>query len=286
VAYDLEPLIDGGSFLECPRWRDGRWYVSDFYRHHVLEVRPDGTSTVIAEVPNQPAGLGFLPDGTLLIASMTDRRVLKLVDGELLLHADVSHLAPGNLNDMVVDDAGRAYIGHQGEGNLGFDRVGYPPSFLIRVDPDGGSRIEADGVVFPNGAVITPDGATLIVGETSNGRYVAYPIGANGALGEQRVWAGSGDVPFSPDGCCLDAEGSIWTAAVHEGRFLRIREGGEVVDEIVVPDDQRALACMLGGEDGRTLALVLLGTGDGHPKDRRTASVVTTTVDAPHAGRP
>lgn len=286
VTYSLDLLHDGGSFFECPRWWDGRWYVSDFYRHRVLAIAPSGEAEEIARVSGQPAGLGIMPDGSLLIVSMVERKVLRLRDGELLLHADLSEIAPGNLNDLVVDATGRAYIGHQGDGNLGLERPGWPPTYLVRVESDGSFGIEAQGLIAPNGAVITQDGSTLIVGETVEQRYRAYTILADGSLVEPRVWAQNDDAPFSPDGCCLDAEGMIWTAAVHEGRFLRIREGGEIVDEIAMPADRRAVACMLGGDDGRTLALVTLGVGDGHPSTRRDGAIFTTKVDVPHGGRP
>jgi sugar lactone lactonase YvrE len=286
VAYSLDLLHAGGSFFECPRWHDGTWYVSDFYGHQVLRITPAGVVTEIAYVPGQPAGLGFMPDGSLLIVSMIDRKVLRLRGDELVLHADLSGVAPGNLNEMVVDSVGRAYVGHEGEGKLGFARPGWPPTFLVRVAPDGSFDLEAKGLVAPNGAVITEDGSTLIVGETTQNRYRAYTIRPDGALAEPRVWAHNEENPFSPDGCCLDAEGAIWTAAVHQGKFMRVREGGAVLEEIVLPEGRRAIACMLGGEDGRTLALVTLDAGEGHPAGRLDSAIYTTTVEVPHGGRP
>jgi len=149
-------LISGLSFTECPRWRDGRLYVSDFYTHRVLAVAMDGTAETIASLPQQPSGLGFLPDGRLLIVSMRDRKVLRReADGSLVVHSDLSALAPGYLNDMLVDGSGRAWVG-----NFGFDLMGRAPAratVLICVQPDGTAKVAADFLGFPNGTVLTPD---------------------------------------------------------------------------------------------------------------------------------
>src|SRR3954466_5843794 len=165
MAISVTTLFEGGSFFEGPRWRDGRWWVSDFYRHGVFTVTPEAESSEVVHVDGQPSGLGWMPDGSMLIVSMRDRRLLRRsVDGEVVEHADLSGLLPNLLNDMVVDSVGRAYVG-----NFGFDYMAgqdVTPTSLIRVDPDGTATVAADGLVFPNGTVITPDGSTLIVGES------------------------------------------------------------------------------------------------------------------------
>ena len=294
----LNTLLDGGGFFEGPRWRDGSWWVSDFYRRQVSRVSTDGVETVVVEVPNQPSGLGWLPDGSLVISSMKDHKVLRLADGELTELADVGEHCGGSLNDLVVDAAGHVFVG-----NFGFDLMGGGPpntANLVRVDPDGTVAVAAEDLYFPNGTVITPDGSTLIVGETTGNRYTAFTLGADGELTDRRVWAELGDLPVgdtfeealgqikvSPDGCALDAEGHIWAADALGNRALRIAEGGAIVDEIKAPEGLGIYACMLGGDDGRTLLLCSAPDFFEHNRQvAREAVLLTTTVDVPHAGLP
>src|SRR4051794_1454937 len=168
----LAYLFEGGNYFECPRWHDGRWWVSDFYRHAVFTYDGDGRQEHVLEVEGQPSGLGWLPDGDLLVVSMKDRRVLRRApDGNVGVHADLSELATGHLNDMVVDRQGRAYAG-----NFGFDLMGGgspAPAGLVRIDPDGATAVVAEDLWFPNGSVITDDG-TLIVAETFAARLTAF----------------------------------------------------------------------------------------------------------------
>jgi sugar lactone lactonase YvrE len=295
----LSLLLDGGSFFEGPRWHDGRWWVSDFYRHVVQTVDADGKAGEVMTVEPQPSGLGWMPDGSLLVVSMKDHRVLRRSpEGEMSVHADVSEYCGGNLNDMVVDGEGRAYVG-----NFGFDLMAGAdpaPTVLVRVDPDGSATVAADEMLFPNGSVITPDGRTLIVGETAAARYTAFTIGADGELSERRVWAQVAPAPklgplaetmpqlkFAPDGCALDAEEHIWAADAVGARCCRVASGGEIVEEIRAPGGFGIFACMLGGDDGRTL--LLCAAPDFGEQDRsgsREAVLFTTTVDVPHAGLP
>lgn len=298
AAHEVEILVSGGGFFEGPRWRDGTWWVSDFYRHAVYRVAPNGTETKVVDVDQQPSGLGWLPDGSLVIASMKDHRLLRFADGELSTVADLSEHAGGYLNDLVVDDAGHAFVG-----NFGFDLQGGgapATATLVRVDPDGTVAVAAEDLHFPNGAVITPEGDTLIVGETTGNQYTAFTLRADGSLTDRRVWASFGDVPtgstedeaigqitVAPDGCTLDAEGHIWAADALGRRAVRVAPGGAIVDEITVPGSLGVYACQLGGDDGRTL--LLCSAPDYFESNRsvaREAVLFTTTVDAPHAGRP
>ena len=295
----METLLEGGSFFEGPRWHDGRWWVSDFFRHRVITVDPGGREEHVLTVEGRPSGLGWMPDGSLLAVSMTDHRVLRRSpDGEVTVHADVGDLCAGYLNDIVVDAHGRAYAGE-----FGFDLAGHAdpkPANLLRIDPDGAASIAAEDMLFPNGSVITPDGSTLIVGETAGARYTAFEIEADGSLSGRRVWAQVAPAPefttfqetlgnlrFGPDGCALDAEGHIWSADEVGARCVRLAPGGEIVDEIAAPDGQDVFACMLGGEDGRTLLMCCAPDFD---EDSRQAAheavLVTTTVEVPHAGLP
>ncbi len=278
----MRTLLGGGSFFESPRWHDGRWWVSDFFRKVVLAVDENGRVEEIARVEAQPSGIGWLPDGTPLVVSMHDRRVLRIDD--LTVHADLAELCDWHANDMVVAGDGRAYVG-----NFGFELEGSEPrpTKLVRVDPDGSAGVAADGLLFPNGSVITPDRRTLIVGETFGRRYTAFTIGADGSLADRRMWADLRAARISPDGCTLDADGCIWSAdAVHE-RCCRIAEGGEVLDEVALPEGLRCFACMLGGEDGRTLLLCGAPDYDARRRtDSREAVLLTTRVTVPHAGLP
>jgi sugar lactone lactonase YvrE len=292
MSRDFDIVLDRCSYLECPRWREGRVWVSDFYTHRVLAVVPGGHAETMADVPCQPSGLGFLPDGRALIVSMRDRRVLRRErDGALSTHADLSALAPWHLNDMVVDGNGRAFVG-----NFGFDLMGGAPkssTCVLRVEPSGEASIAADGLMFPNGMVITPDGGTLIVAESLAARLTALDVAPDGTLSNQRLWASlerpaSGSIRGTvvPDGICLDAAGAIWVADAEHPRVVRVAEGGARLDEIVT-DKIGVYACMLGGDDGRTLFLC---AAPSYREDERAhtcdARLVATRVEVPRAGFP
>jgi sugar lactone lactonase YvrE len=298
TTRSLTTLFTGGSFFEGPRWREGTWWVSDFYRQQVSRIAPDGTEEVVVRVEQQPSGLDWLPDGSLVIVSMKDQRVLRFADGELSTLADLSAHSGGHLNDLVVDAAGHVFTG-----DFGFDLMAggdARTASIKRVDPDGAVTVAADGLQFPNGMVITPDGGTLIVGETLGNRYTAFDLSPDGSLTNRRVWAqlgpevtqGSteevlGQLVFAPDGCSLDAEGHVWAADAVGGRAARLAPGGEIVDEVRAPEGQGVFACALGGEDGHTLLLCCAPDFYEHNRAPvREASLVTTTVDVPHAGRP
>jgi sugar lactone lactonase YvrE len=276
-------VADGFAFPEGPRWHDDRLWFSDQHDRRVVAIDTDGKSETIVEVPQQPSGLGWLTDGRMLVVSMIDRRVLRLEpDGTLALHADLATLARSQCNDMVVDATGRAYVG-----TFGFDiYTGETPrnTCVIAVEPDGTARVAADDISFPNGSVITPDGRTLLVGESMGGRVTAFDIDADGNLSNRREWAKLHGATV--DGMCLDAERAVWTACPATGRCLRIREGGDVVDE-VKGTHAGAYACMLGGPDRRTLYLC---TAPSHVPDESRAAhqgrIEAVVVDVPGAGLP
>ncbi|MBS1806021.1 MAG: SMP-30/gluconolactonase/LRE family protein [Acidobacteria bacterium] len=293
---EFTKLVGGFAFTECPRWHNGHLYFSDQHGYRVYQSSTDGFTDDIAIIPNRPGGLGFLPDGRLLIASMCDRIILRLEeDGSLALHADLSALAPGDINDMLVDHAGRAWVG-----NFGFDLHGGAPArptSLICVDPDGSARIASEDLGFPNGMAITPDGRTLIVAETLMNRLSAFDL-HNGKLGPRRTWAAFGDAPIStsvsdilahsevvPDGICLDAEGAVWVADLMHHRLLRVQVGGRILREFSTP--LSPFACMLGGDDGRTLFICVAPTfHEAEAKTLMNSSILTTRVEVPHAGLP
>jgi sugar lactone lactonase YvrE len=297
MASAFTTLISGLSFTEGPRWRDGRLYVSDFFTQRVLAVATDGTAETVAHVPQQPSGLGFLPDGRMLIVSMRDRKVLRReIDGSLVVHADLSALAHSHCNDMLVGHDGRAWVG-----NFGFDlEDGSPPrtTVLICVEPDGTAKVVADELGFPNGTVLTPDGRTLIVAESMMNRLSAFTV-TGGLLGERRTWAAFGDPPTStnfgealaqlavvPDGICLDAEGAIWVADATHSRLIRVAEGGRILQEIKTRGIG-VFACMLGGDDGRTLFACVAPTFHrAEASANHKAAIWMTRVEVPHAGLP
>jgi sugar lactone lactonase YvrE len=285
------------SFLECPRWHEGRIWFVDFYTYRVLSATADGGDLrTEAEVPGQPSGLGWLPDGRLLVVSMRDARLLRReADGTLVTHAELAGHVTGHANDMVVDADGRAFVG-----NFGFDLMKGAPiatADLVRVDPDGTVTTVAQDLWFPNGSVITDDNV-LLVDETFGNRITAFDLTRDGELTNRRAWATFGDLPsdrelpaalgqvvVAPDGCCLDAEGALWVADGLGGRLIRVREHGEIVDQIVVGSG--VYACMLGGDDGRTLFACAAPDFDEHARSAaREAQLLAIRVDVPHAGRP
>ena len=284
-------VADGLYFGEGPRWHNGRLWFSDFYDHAVKSLGADGRVAIEHELADQPSGLGWLPDGRLLVVSMKELKVLREEDGTLVEHADLSGLARHLCNDMVVDDSGRAWVG-----NFGFDLdaelekkgpegvlADHPMTNLVRVDPDGSVHLAAAGMHFPNGSVISPDGRTLIVAETLAMQLSAFDIQPDGSLQNRRVWA-----PTSacvPDGICLNADGNVWVANALAPECVLIAPGGQVVE--VVETSQNCYACMLGGEDGRDLFMV---TAPSSHRDEASAErkgrIEMRRVTAARAGRP
>lgn len=278
----LTTLVENLSFSEGPRWRNGRLYYSDFYRHVVEAVDLEGNVTTIAEVPNQPSGLGWLPDGRLLIVSMLDRKLLRQEpSGELVEHADLAGIATFHCNDMVTDNLGRCYVG-----NFGFDLenrdADRKAADLALVQPDGSVSVAAEGLKFPNGAVITPDGRTLIIGETMGQVLTAFDIANDGSLSNRREWAAT--KPHLPDGICLDAAGGVWIADPMNACVVRFEEGGKLTDR--VDTGQAAFACALGGDDGKRLFMLVADASGSAAENSRTGRIVYTDVSEPGTGSP
>jgi sugar lactone lactonase YvrE len=247
ITLRSEVLAGGFFFLEGPRWHDGTLWMSDMIGRKVYRLGLDGRTEIVAEVPNRPSGLGFMPDGSLLIVSMQDRTLLRLRNGSLAIHSDLRACITGEPNDMVVDRNGRAYVGV-----FSFRREaapGYADASLVLVEPDGQARAIAHDLAFPNGSVITTDGR-LVVAETFGHRLTAFEILADGTLGRPVLFADLGNV--APDGISSDSEGGVWLAGSGSPYFMRILEGGRVTHQIRIPHCQ-AVACALGGPDGRSL---------------------------------
>jgi sugar lactone lactonase YvrE len=273
-------IIDNLVFPEGPRWHQDRLWFSDMHDHRVVVSDEEGNAETVVEVAGQPSGLGWLPDGRLLIVSMTDRRILRFEHGALVEVADLSDLAPYHCNDMVVDGRGRAYVG-----NFGFDLDGGAEptgTTLVCVEPDGEAWVVVEQMLFPNGIVVTPDNRTLIVAESFGQRLSAYDIEVDGSLANPRIWA---DLrPNVPDGICLDDEGAVWVADPAHRGVMRVKEGAGAIDWIST-GDRRAIACVLGGHDGRTLFICTATSTDPQKCiEARSGRVEVVEVDVPYPG--
>ncbi len=281
-TLQLNSFAEGFAFLEGPRWRDGRLWVSDVFGRAIYTLTPEGTRSKIIDVPKGPSGIGFLPDKTPVFVSMADRCLYKIVAGKMLLHADISYLVNSDINDMVIDAKGNAYVG-----NLGYDLFGGEEMKLtnfILVTPDGKAREVANGLAVPNGPVITPDGETLIVAESMGRKLTAFDIQADGSLANRRVFADLDGA--EPDGICLDAEGAVWLAAINRRGFLRVKQGGEVTHKIET-GKRMAIACTLGGADGRTFfGLTFEGAFKDISKGGLNSRIETVRVDVGASGSP
>ena len=247
-------VVEGLTFPEGPRWFGDRLWFVDMHTHSVRTLDAAGRSEIVARFPDKPSGMGLLPDGSVLCVSMRRRQLVRIgPGGELSLHADLGDLEGHELNDMVVDSGGRAYVGNR------FDRPGRglevpegpSPESVVLVEPDGRHRVVAPDMVAPNGSVVTPDGRTLIVAEARAHRLTAFDIQPDGSLANRRLFAATGE--YFPDGICLDAEGAVWFGSPVTGVFVRVAEGGRVLDTIPLPEGRWAIACALGGPGRRTL---------------------------------
>ncbi len=272
-ADTLTTLTEGFCFGEGPRWFEGLLWFSDMLGEAVHTVNLRGEETTLPLPGHHPSGLGFRPDGTLLIVSGEQRRLLRYDGYTVEPVADLSHLVPAVLGDMVIDESGRAYVGSQARES----------GVIVRVDPDDTVAIVAENLDFPNGMVITPD-HTLIVAESTGRRLTAFSIGADGSLGDRRTFADGLEGP--PDGICLDADGGVWVAMTLARAFARIVVGGTVTDRIDM-GERTAIACTLGGPERRTL--FLLSSTDAYPQrliGTKQSRLDVMTVDVPGAGLP
>jgi len=288
-----EVLREGLSFGEGPRWHDGRLWYSDFYQHAVFSMNEDASDHRLEHhVPQQPSGLGWLPSGDLLCVSAIDQKVLRFSDGNAEVFCDIAPYCGFWANDMLTSMNGVSYVG-----NFGFDLdlllkekgveglLASPPptTNLVVINPDGDIIQVIDEMAFPNGTVITPDGSTLIVGETMTFRLTAFDIRPDGTLSNRRVWAQLDFV--ATDGMCIDAEGQIWLANALTNQVLRVKEGGEITG--VVTTSQTSFACMLGGQDQRTLYVMTAPSSDRFEIANKTlGKIETARVHVPGAGQP
>lgn len=254
---EIRTLAEGFALPECLRWHDGRLYFSDMHGGRVVAMDEAGHVETVCAVDN-PAGLGWLPDGTLVIAQMRTRRVLRLVRGELEVLADLSDRIPWFINDLIVDPRGNIYVGH-----IGFDWYGgesFKPASLWRVKANGDAQCVVRKFNNPNGPAISDDGRTLIVADTTDSALAAFDIAEDGLLGPRRLWAScEGGLP---DGIALDRDGDIWMACLEGHAVWRAREGVGIVERVPLP--RNAFACAVGGAARDVL---YIGTASSHDPD-------------------
>lgn len=262
-------LADKRYFCEGPRWHEGRFWFSDFYAHEVCSVGMGGDVRVELNLGDeQPSGLGWLPNGDLLVVGMTKRQVLRrFANKGLTLHADLNGIATFHANDMLVTPEGDAYVGNFGfdldaflkdngiEGLLG--ALGTDPSpflgKLAHLKPDGTASVAAEQVLFPNGMVLLDQGRTLVMAQTLAFELTAFDRAPDGTLSNRRVWASLKEAMVAPDGICADAQGGIWVANALAPHVIRVEAGGEITDTVTT--SQNAYACALGGPEGRHLLI-------------------------------
>lgn len=298
MSQQFDVIADGLTYLEGPRWYQGELWFVDFYTYGVYRVTQEKLVEKVLTVEKQPSGLGWLPDGRMLVVSMKDRKVLRVEpDGEVVEHADIWELCGGHANDMVVAPNGNAYIG-----NFGFDLMGgapYEPADIVLVRACGSAEVVASGLAFPNGMVVTPDGGTLIVNELFGNKISQFEILRDGTLGPRSDFACFGDIgnepdvvkrleaaKIIPDGLALDEEGAVWIADTLNRRAVRIAEGGEVL-QVIDTAPEGVFAVALGGEDGRTLFMCVAPDWDESARSAaRQGRMIATRVDVPHAGTP
>ncbi|MBK6287097.1 MAG: SMP-30/gluconolactonase/LRE family protein [Gammaproteobacteria bacterium] len=283
MDYQARTLASGFAFPEGPRWREGYLWFADQHDGLVRCLSPVGAVIEVFRLPGNPSGIGWLPDGDMLVVSMHERRLYRRTSGALVVHAELGVVHAHHSNDMVVDGQGRAYVG-----NIGFDFHGgeeVRSTAMALVLPDGTVELAADGLACPNGTVITPDGRTLIVAESLASRLTAFTIDEAGRLADRRVFAELAEAGV-PDGICLDAEGGVWAALPYARAAVRVCQGGAITDRVPV-EGALPYACMLGGDDRRDLYLCVAPDHDpAKTLELRGGRIDVARVAVPGAGWP
>jgi sugar lactone lactonase YvrE len=290
--YSIHTIAEGFHFLEAPRWRDGNLYFSDFYGGTVFVLKSNGKVEPVCQVPKWVSGIGFTPNGEILVVSVIERKLLRFdTNGKLVEETDLSGLARYHCNDLLADEHGRAYVGNFGF-DTGTERV--CATDLIMVSPRGEASVAAGGLVFPNGMARTADGRTLIVAETFAARLSAFDVSKDGRLSGHRTWAALSDrqefptvnaalaakVPL-PDGIALDSEGALWIGDAGGRGALRVAPGGKILDRVSTPD-MSVFAVAFGGPDLKTLYMCAAPPLNSHdPTSEKKSVLFATSVDVP-----
>jgi sugar lactone lactonase YvrE len=284
---EAQPLLSDLAIGESPRWHDNRLWFANWGTGEIVAVDLEGRSEIVGE---GPPGLGWsidwLPDRRLLVTG--EGLMRREPDGSMVSHADLSGLGVDGFNEIVVDGRGNIYV----NGGCDFEPAeGEAPGIIALVAPDGSVRQVADGIAFPNGMAVSPDNSTLVIAESFAARLTAFDIADDGGLSNRRVWADG----VGPDGICMDAGGAVWTGVGEFGDNLvgRVREGGEVLERVKL--DGPCFACMLGGEDRRTLFMLAAdwSMDEGFEENiarltqgPRTGRLLTAPAPAPGVGWP
>jgi sugar lactone lactonase YvrE len=279
---EVQTFLTDLAMGESARWHDGLFWCSDWVAGEILAVDLDGRAEVVARSTSFPFCFDWAPDGTMVVTSGAGLERLEPQPGgevgSLVPFVDLTGLIAHGWNEVIFDPRGNAYVNSPNfDMSHGFDfEVGSRSGVVALVTPDGGSRLVADGVAFPNGMAVTPDGSTLIVAESFASRLGAWDIEPDGSLSNRRVWA---PLANGADGICVDAEGAVWCAT--QRGCERVREGGEVLHGI--PLDQFGFSCALGGPEGRTLFIVAADWNgpENIGKGPRTGRVYTVEVEVP-----
>jgi sugar lactone lactonase YvrE len=301
TTREITPILEGYGFFENPHWRGDQLWLADKAKGVVYGVSEDGEVEEGGRFDETITGIGWTPEGALLVATLDLTVWRRDADGSLVRHADLTAADPHHMTDMLVDKQGRMYLAHAGFSLRKPEP--FTPSTIIRVDLDGSHVVAATDVFLPNTMSLRDGGSTFLVGETMGQRLTAFAVRADGSLTNRHDFATFGP-PLSteelfsalrgdpdststmvPDGHTNDAEGAVWVADVAaRDRVIRVREGGEILDEIVV-DGAKIYACELGGDDGRTLFMCAAvrewGSGANVGSDDESASLLTCRVDVP-----
>jgi sugar lactone lactonase YvrE len=278
----LRCLLDGGRYFEGPRWHAGRLWFVDCMERTLLSLSLSGEREQHAKFEGDtPCGTGILPDGRLVVLTMFRKHLMSYADGRLSPYADLSGIATGTIDDMIIDGLGRVYVG-----DLGFDMPPPPDrgacGRIILLMPDGAARVVAEGLRFPNGIAVSADNRRLVVAEMDGACLANYDIEPDGDL-KLRGRFGS---MKSPDGICLDQQGAVWVAAFEEGAFIRLDRSGHELQRIEVPG-RRAIACALGGPERRTLFCLSAATSHEELRQRKSSSRIgVVDVEVAGAGYP
>jgi sugar lactone lactonase YvrE len=276
----LKPLVTDGKYFEGPRWQEGRLWFVDSLAMKLLRVSLDGKCETVCQIPGIAGGIGFLPDGNVVVTSMFDRKLLTFANGEVSTLCDLSQVAAGTIDDMIIDGFGRIYVG-----DLGFDLMkggSHENGRIILVTPSGEARVVARALHFPNGIAVSEAGKRLVVAESDGNRLAAFAIADDGSLD----LSGRFGSFTEPDGICLDRDGAVWTSVFQQDAFVRVDAKGNVLDRISVTG-RRAVACALGGDDRRTLFCISAETThEDLMRGKSSARVDTARIEVPGAGFP
>lgn len=277
----LKTVFDGGKYLEAPRWHKGRLWFVDCMARTLLSIGPSGDLEQHATFDDTPCGTGILPDGRLVVLTMFRKQLLAFADGQLSLYADLSDIATGTIDDMIVDGLGRAYVG-----DLGFNMPPPPDRStegrIILVMPDGTRRVVARGLRFPNGIAVSSDHKRLVVAEMDGECLADHDIADDGSLTFRRKLPCGKE----PDGICLDRDGAIWVGSYGEDAFIKIDRDGQERQRIKTPG-RRGIACALGGADRTTLYCISAVTSPELMRQRKSsARIDIVEVATPGSGYP